>query len=162
MTGGKRGGRIIWFFLLAAIFFYPVGAYADDFPQRPIRMSITYSVGGGTDVLGRAFQRPFEEALGTKIIVDNIPAGTTKIGTLEAIKAKPDGYTIILMPDSGWVTRYYSGTFDFKVYEKRPKRDGSISTFVKLLHQGYCASVILVSKVNSSKLFLLCNALAAA
>jgi len=115
---GKRGRRIIWLFLLAVVFLYPVSSDADDFPQKPIRMIITYSVGGGTDVLGRAFQRPFEEALGTKIIVDNIPAGTTKVGTMEAIKAKPDGYTIILMPDSGWVTRFYSGTYDFKVYEK--------------------------------------------
>jgi tripartite-type tricarboxylate transporter receptor subunit TctC len=115
---GKREKRILCFLLLAVVFLYPFSSHADNFPQRPIRMIITYSAGGGTDVLGRAFQAPFEKALGTKIIIDNIPAGTTKIGTMEAMKAKPDGYAIILMPDTGWVTRFYSGTYDFKVYEK--------------------------------------------
>jgi tripartite-type tricarboxylate transporter receptor subunit TctC len=115
---GKIEKRIICFLLLTLVFYYPSGSYADDFPKRPIRMIITYSAGGGTDVLGRAFQIPLEKTLGTKIVIDNIPAGTTKIGTMEAMKSKPDGYTIMLMPDTGWVTRYYSGTYDFKVYEK--------------------------------------------
>lgn len=49
-----------------------------EFPQRPIRMIITYSAGGGTDVLGRAFQTPFEKALGGKIVIDCIPGGVNQ------------------------------------------------------------------------------------
>jgi tripartite-type tricarboxylate transporter receptor subunit TctC len=92
--------------------------FSEDFPKKPIRMIIAYSAGGGTDVLARAFQKPFEKELGTRILIENIPAGTTKVATMELMKAKPDGYTIILMPDRGWVAYYYSKTYDTKVWEK--------------------------------------------
>ncbi len=92
--------------------------FSQDFPKKPIRMIIAYSAGGGTDVLARSFQPPLEAALGGKVVIENIPAGTTKVGTMEAMKAKPDGYTLILMPDPGWVAYYYSGTYDIKVWEQ--------------------------------------------
>lgn len=114
-----RSSKIVaLIFIFWAVLAFEGLGFSGEFPERPIRMIIAYSAGGGTDVLARAFQVPFEAALGTKIIVDNIPAGTTKVGTLEAMKAKPDGYTIILMPDPGWVAYYYSGTYDSKVWEK--------------------------------------------
>jgi tripartite-type tricarboxylate transporter receptor subunit TctC len=91
---------------------------AAEFPDRPIRVIVPYAAGGGNDVLARAFQIPFEGTLGTKLVVENIPAGTTKMATLEVLKAKPDGYTIVIMSDPGWVGYYYSGTYDDKVWEK--------------------------------------------
>ncbi len=67
--------------------------------------------------MARTFQNAFEKALGTKLIIENIPAGTTKVANLEVMKAKPDGYTIILNA-SGIVSDYYSGTYDSKIWEK--------------------------------------------
>ena len=90
---------------------------AENYPTKPIRCIIPYSAGGGNDVLARAFQVPFEKALGTKTLIENIPAGTTKVGTLELIKAKPDGYTIILSTNEAWVAYYYSKTYETKVWE---------------------------------------------
>ena len=92
--------------------------FAESYPSKPIRMIIPYAAGGGTDVLARALQRPLEKELGTKIIVENIPAGTTKVGTMEMMKAKPDGYTIELMADIAWSGYYYSGTYDTKIWQK--------------------------------------------
>ncbi len=91
---------------------------AADYPDRPIRVIVPYAAGGGNDVLARAFQVPFEGTLGAKVVVENIPAGTTKMGTLEVLKAKPDGYTIVIMSDPGWVAYYYSGTYDEKVWDR--------------------------------------------
>ncbi|MBM4331754.1 MAG: tripartite tricarboxylate transporter substrate binding protein [Deltaproteobacteria bacterium] len=106
--------------VLSLLFILSLAAavFPAEFPQRPIRMIITYSAGGGTDVLGRAFQIPFEKALGGKIVIDCIPGGSTKIGTMEGMKAKPDGHTIILMPEQAWVGFYYSKTYDTKVWEQ--------------------------------------------
>ncbi len=112
-----RDSRIIAMVLiLFGAFSFSVTGFAADFPERPIRMIIPFSAGGGTDVLARAFQPPFEAALGAKVVIENIPAGTTKVATMELMKAKPDGYTIILMPGA-WVAYYYSGTYDTKVWE---------------------------------------------
>jgi tripartite-type tricarboxylate transporter receptor subunit TctC len=93
-------------------------AMAADYPQKPIRVIIPYSAGGGNDVLARAFQPAFEKVLGQRILIDNIPAGTTKVGTMELLKAKPDGYTLIFSTTEAWVGYYYSKTYDTKAWEQ--------------------------------------------
>jgi len=91
---------------------------AADFPQKPIRVIIPWSAGGGIDVLCRAFQPFFEKVLGQRILIENIAGGSTKIGTMELMKSKPDGYTLIFHNQEAWVGYYYSKTFDFKVWEQ--------------------------------------------
>ena len=91
---------------------------ADTYPAKPIRVLIPYAAGGGNDVLMRAFQKPLEKELGAKLLIENIPAGNTKMGTLELMKAKPDGYTIMLISDIAWVGYYYAGTYDSKTWYK--------------------------------------------
>jgi tripartite-type tricarboxylate transporter receptor subunit TctC len=91
---------------------------AADYPQKPIRIIIPYGAGGGNDVVLRAFQPAFEKVLGQRILIDTIPAGTTKVGTMELMKSKPDGYTLIFSTTEAWVGYYYSGTYDNKVWEK--------------------------------------------
>jgi len=91
---------------------------ADNYPSKPIKVIIPYAAGGGNDVLMRAFQKPLEKELGAKILIENIPAGNTKMGTLELLKARPDGYTIMLISDIAWVGYYYAGTYDSKTWYK--------------------------------------------
>ncbi|HSR11245.1 MAG TPA: tripartite tricarboxylate transporter substrate binding protein [Thermodesulfobacteriota bacterium] len=93
-------------------------ALSADYPQRPIRMIVPWSAGGGNDVLCRAFQPAFEKVLGQKILIENIPAGTTKVGTLELMKSKPDGYTLIFSTTESWLAYYYSKTYESKVWEQ--------------------------------------------
>jgi tripartite-type tricarboxylate transporter receptor subunit TctC len=81
-------------------------------------MIIGYSAGGGTDVLARALQRPLAKELGTTIVIENIPAGATKVATLELLKSKPDGYTLTIHSGEGYDAYYYSGTYDYKPTEK--------------------------------------------
>ena len=107
-------------FILGFLFLFSWGTngMAADFPQKPIRVIIPFSAGGGVDVLCRAFQPFLEKVLGQRILVENIPAGTTKVATLELMKAKPDGYTLIFNNMMAWVNYYYSGTFDYKAWEQ--------------------------------------------
>jgi tripartite-type tricarboxylate transporter receptor subunit TctC len=81
-------------------------------------MIIGYSAGGGTDVLARALQRPLAKELGTTLVIENIPAGATKVATLELLKSKPDGYTLTIHSGEGYDAYYYSGTYDYKPTEK--------------------------------------------
>ncbi len=114
----KRSRITLSFLVLLAIFTWSVIGIAADYPQRPIRMIIPYGAGGGNDVLCRAFQPAFEKILGQRILIENIPAGGTKIATLELMKAKPDGYTLCFMSPQSWVGAYYQKTYDTKIWEK--------------------------------------------
>jgi len=113
----KMGIRIL---ILGFLFFLAWGPIvrAADYPQRPIRMIVPWSAGGGNDVLCRTFQPALEKVLGQKILIDDIPAGTTKVGTLELMKARPDGYTLIFSTTESWLAYYYSKTYDSKVWEQ--------------------------------------------
>lgn len=101
-----------WLFFLA-----PEG-FTQDYPTKPIRLIVPYAAGGGTDVLARTLQNPLGKELGTTIVVENISAGTTKVATLELMKAKPDGYSLLLVGPEVYVGYYYSGTYDFKPWER--------------------------------------------
>ena len=92
--------------------------FAADFPTRPIRSIVPFSPGGGTSVMARFLGKALEKQFGQKILVECIPGGGTKIATVELLKAKPDGYTIINPSELSWVGGYYAKVFDEKVWEK--------------------------------------------
>jgi tripartite-type tricarboxylate transporter receptor subunit TctC len=106
-------------FIFSFLFLFSLGTVgmAADFPQKPIRVIIPWSAGGGSDVLCRAFQPSFEKELGQRILIENIPAGATKIGTMELMKSKPDGYTL-LFSNEAWIPRYYAKVYDTRVWEQ--------------------------------------------
>jgi tripartite-type tricarboxylate transporter receptor subunit TctC len=91
---------------------------AAEFPEKPIRLIIPWSAGAGNDLTARTFQPFLEKVLGQRILIDNIPAGTTKVGTMELMKAKPDGYTLLYTTAESWVGFYYSKTYDSKIWEQ--------------------------------------------
>jgi tripartite-type tricarboxylate transporter receptor subunit TctC len=108
---------VVLFVLLSFVFGYTTAAFSDEFPKRPIRMVIPFSAGGALEILARSFQKTMEKELGTKIIIECIPGGSTKVGTMELMKAKPDGYTLIFMSAQSWVNLYYPKTYESKMWE---------------------------------------------
>ena len=69
-------------------------ANAQNFPTKPIRVIVPYSPGGSTDVVFRILAPRLTEILGTSVIVENRPGGSSTIGLDLAAKAAPDGYTL--------------------------------------------------------------------
>ena len=81
---------------LIALMLSAVGASAQTYPVRPIRMLVGFTPAGPTDLTARLAAQYLSEALGQQVIVDNRPgAGGTVAGALLA-QAQPDGYTIAL------------------------------------------------------------------
>ncbi len=83
----------------AAFLAVPAGA----FPDRPVRMIVPFAAGGSTDVTARILAAKMSEILGQQVIVENKPGAGGTIGTEEAARAAPDGYTIILQTSSSSV-----------------------------------------------------------
>lgn len=69
---------------------------AAQFPERPLQWIVPYPPGGATDSVARAIAASMSEQLGQPVVIVNRPGGATNIGTEAAIKAAPDGYTLLL------------------------------------------------------------------
>jgi len=71
-----------------------------NFPDKPMRLIVPLAPGGGGDIVARQLAAGVSEILGQPMIVDNKPGGSTIIGTSEAAKAAPDGYTLVMATSS--------------------------------------------------------------
>jgi tripartite-type tricarboxylate transporter receptor subunit TctC len=72
-------------------------AAAQAYPNKPVRLIIPFPPGGSNDVVGRAIGQQLAERLGQGVVIDNRGGAGGIIGTNEAAKAAPDGYTLLLI-----------------------------------------------------------------
>lgn len=68
---------------------------ADDFPNRPIRLIVGFSPGGGADGSARIIAAKASEILGVSVVIDNRPGAGANIAAEAVAKAAPDGYTLL-------------------------------------------------------------------
>lgn len=73
---------------------------ADDYPIRPVRMMIPFPAGGPSDVVGRLLALQLTDIWGKQVVVDNRAGASGIIGTEIAVRANPDGHTLLLGTNS--------------------------------------------------------------
>jgi tripartite-type tricarboxylate transporter receptor subunit TctC len=71
-------------------------APAADYPSHAIKMIVPFAAGGGTDVLARIIAQNLNSKWGQPVVVENQPGASGAIGTRAAMKAEPDGYTLLM------------------------------------------------------------------
>jgi tripartite-type tricarboxylate transporter receptor subunit TctC len=75
--------------------FLATGAFAQGFPERPIRIVVPFTPGGNVDVVARIVAVGMAEDLKQNVIVENRPGANAAIGAEAVARAKPDGYTAL-------------------------------------------------------------------
>jgi tripartite-type tricarboxylate transporter receptor subunit TctC len=73
---------------------------AQDYPTRPIRIIVPFGAGGPADVTARLIGNVLQENFGQPFVVENRTGAGGVIGTLEAVKSPPDGYTLLMMSNT--------------------------------------------------------------
>jgi tripartite-type tricarboxylate transporter receptor subunit TctC len=79
-------------------------ASAQPYPAKAVHILVGFAAGGATDMVARQLAQRLADALGQPVVVDNHPGASTAIATERVAKARPDGYTLLLIPISTAVT----------------------------------------------------------
>lgn len=91
-----------WLIILITIFCVTVfsfSALANSFPERAITLVVPVAPGGGSDLTMRALARELETILGVPVVIVNRPGAGGSVGLSEVAKAKPDGYTLVMVTE---------------------------------------------------------------
>ncbi len=66
------------------------------YPDKPIKLVVTFAAGGASDIVARTIAEPLGQKLGQPVIVDNRPGAGGSVGGLATVQAAPDGYTLMM------------------------------------------------------------------
>jgi tripartite-type tricarboxylate transporter receptor subunit TctC len=82
---------------LCLSFFARVPALAQtEYPNRPIRIVVGFTPGGGNDIIARIFGQKLSESLGQPVIIENKPGAGAILATEYVARSAPDGYTLLV------------------------------------------------------------------
>jgi tripartite-type tricarboxylate transporter receptor subunit TctC len=88
---------------IATLLIWAVCAFAQDYPNRPIRIIVPTPAGGPVDVMARVLANALPAVLGQNVFIENKPGAGNSIGSRQAAAADPDGYTLMVSAASGLI-----------------------------------------------------------
>ena len=89
-------GTVAGTLALVNVLFTHGAVQAQAYPVKPVRVIVPFAPGGGTDILGRIVAAKLSEQMGQQFLVDNRPGAAGNVGLELAVKALPDGYTLLV------------------------------------------------------------------
>ena len=93
----RSSRTLILFAALALLGAIGAPAQADDqYPSRPVRIVVSFSAGGPTDIVGRVIAQKLSELFGQQFFVENKVGAGGNIGADQVAKSPPDGYTLLV------------------------------------------------------------------
>jgi tripartite-type tricarboxylate transporter receptor subunit TctC len=82
--------------IVLAISITVVGAFGQEYPNRPVTMVVPYPPGGLTDAIARVLVEGMRKPLGQNVVIENVGGAGGTIGSHKVARSEPDGYTILL------------------------------------------------------------------
>jgi tripartite-type tricarboxylate transporter receptor subunit TctC len=130
---------------------------AQAYPTKPVRIIVTFPPGSTSDILARPVAQWLQERLGQPFVIDNRPGAGGTIGTEAAVRASPDGYTLLLVAGAHMVnaTLYDKLSFNF-IHDIAPIAGTSRETAVLTMNPSVPAKTlpefIAYAKANPGKI----------
>jgi len=93
--------------VLAALVLLPGLAFAQAWPDKPVRVVVPWAPGGITDILARLVAQKMSDRLGQQFVVDNKGGAAGNIGAEIVAKSPADGYTLLLTNPGAFATNQY-------------------------------------------------------
>jgi tripartite-type tricarboxylate transporter receptor subunit TctC len=90
--------------LAAGCALFPLLGHAQGYPNQPVKFIVPYPPGGGSDLMARTLGEKLHQRLGQPFVVENRGGGSGKVGLELAARSPPDGYTIVISPNSISIT----------------------------------------------------------
>ena len=147
--------------LAAATAAFPISpsrlAWATEFPARPVRLVVGFPAGGGNDIIARLIGQWLSERLSQSFVIENRPGAGANIATEAVVRARPDGYSLLLIgaQNSISATLYKNLGFDFK-QDITPVASIAREPYVMVVSPSVKASTvpefIALAKANPGKL----------
>lgn len=88
--------KVITRIIAAALAVCVLQAYAQKYPERPVRVIVAFPPGSATDIVGRVVAQKVSEIMGQQLVADNRGGAGGSIASALAAKANPDGYTLLI------------------------------------------------------------------
>src|SRR5262249_17480040 len=88
-------------------------ARAQTYPRRPVRIIVGFPAGGPSDITARLIAQWLSEHLRQEFVVENRPGAASDIATEAALRAPPDGYTLLLVTSSNAVNATFYENLNF-------------------------------------------------
>jgi tripartite-type tricarboxylate transporter receptor subunit TctC len=131
-------------------------AWALDYPTRAVRIVVGFAPGGAADISARLLAQWLSQRLGQQFIVENRPGAGSNLATEAVVRARPDGYTLLLAtPANAWNAALYEHlTFDF-IHDIAPvapvTREGGVMVVEDTFPAGTVPEFIAYAKANPGK-----------
>lgn len=93
------GGLKKWGLVLVCVLFAQ-GAWAQNFPSKPLRMVVPFGAGGVADLTARTVAQKMAEGLGQPVVIENRPGAGGIVAAEMVAKAEPDGHTLLLISNA--------------------------------------------------------------
>src|SRR5215213_11696415 len=90
-----------------------------QYPDRPVKMIVSWAAGGDTDNIFRPFAAELQKHIGQPVVIANVGGASGTVGAREAKNAAPDGYTVYAVHDYIHLT-FYAGISDVKYSDFEP------------------------------------------
>jgi tripartite-type tricarboxylate transporter receptor subunit TctC len=101
---GRGGSLVLAGMLLIIGDTLTSGAQTQGYPTQPVKFIVPYPPGGGSDLMARTLGDKLQQRLGQPFVIENRGGGSGKVGLEMAARSPPDGYAIVISPNSISIT----------------------------------------------------------